>query len=161
MISRTETPNPSPAFSSICISGRSNAVTADPDSIFLSNCSRQPRGIPCSTFSCQTFVNGNSGGARLFIVTSVVSTPARSTGLPRPPRPSAAVPDQSPQYRVLRTAVGRNDEPIATTQSAAVRIGQRLIKVSEGKMAIAHGSSNGRLLALALLNNAAASKEAK
>ncbi len=50
---------------------------------------------------------------------------------------------------------------MAMAVTAAVFSGQRKINLIEGRMAIAHGSSNGRLLVFALVIIAAASTDAK
>ncbi|HSY74307.1 MAG TPA: hypothetical protein VK810_02460, partial [Dongiaceae bacterium] len=75
--------------------------------------------------------------------------------------PSAFHPVQSPQKCALSAAVGRNEAKMAMMQTAAVASGCRKNNFSEGKIAIAHGSSSGKSLVFALVINDAAKIEAK
>src|SRR5271155_5817694 len=69
---------------------------------------------------------------------------------------SSFAPDQSPQCCAFKTAVDKNETSTARKMTNTVAIIFFRNNGSIGKIKIAHGSSSGRLLALAPVNNAAA-----
>src|ERR1039458_4642229 len=148
--SRTDTPNPSPANSSSCISGSFQREAP------LSKCF-------CTSASTARFhaeAKGNTGGLKLLRVHVVPLTNQRNHIGPAPMMTcSAAAPVQPPEYTVFNTAIGRIDAPAAATAVAPTASGRASHIRHVGANATIQGSSSGRLLAFAPVSSAADSTE--
>src|ERR1019366_931415 len=110
--SRTDTPNPSPANSSSCISGNFQRE-APLSKCFCTNAAREA-GVSASTARFHAEAKGNTGGLTLSRVHVVPLTNQRNHIGPAPMKTcSAAAPVLPPEYTVFNTAIGRIDAPAA------------------------------------------------
>src|ERR1035437_1722961 len=117
--SRMDTPNPSPANSSSCISV--NLQREAPLSKCFYTSAAREAGVSASTARFHAGAKGNTGGLTLSRVHVVPLTNQRNHTGPAPMKTcSAAAPVQSPQYTAFNTPIGSIDAPAAATAVAPI-----------------------------------------
>src|ERR1039457_1917118 len=153
-----DTPNPSPANSSSCISGSFQREA--PLSKCLCTSAAREAGVSASTARFHAEAKGNTGGLTLSRVHVVPLTNQRNHIGPAPMKTcSAAAPVLQTEYTVFNTAIGRIDAPAAATAVAPTASGRASHTRHVGANATIQGSSSGRLLALAPVSSAADNTE--